>query len=178
MQDMEQVLKEQIVWSFLIGRLGSPYAAAAFMGNFFCESGLRPQALEYEHMKAIGMNSAEYTSAVDSGAYDAFVTDAAGYGIAQWTWGPRKARLLEFARSNNVSVGDLEMQLEFLWKELNEYFPSVLTKIGKAEGVKEASDIVISDFESPADMDDELRNYRASICEGYYQRFTGSGLEE
>ena len=36
------------------------------------------------------MNDEQYTQAVDSGSYNRFTTDRAGYGIAQWTSAGRK----------------------------------------------------------------------------------------
>ena len=38
-----------------------------------------------------------YTEAVDAGTYKNFVHDAAGYGLAQWTYSTRKENLLKFA---------------------------------------------------------------------------------
>lgn len=178
MQDNEQAINEQIIWSFLNDRIGNPYAASAFMGNLYCESGLRPQAVEYIYMKELGMNSAQYTEAVDSGTYDNFVKDSVGYGIAQWTWFPRKQALLEYAKSKNVSISDLDMQLEYLWKELNGSYKGVLTKIRTAACVKDASDVVLTDFENPLVQGDKEKMMRASVGEEYYRKYADMSLEE
>ena len=178
MDDIKQSIKEQKIWSFLNDRLGNPYAAAAVMGNLYCESELRTEVLEFNYMEKIGMNSAQYTEAVDNGTYDNFVKDAAGYGLAQWTWGPRKKGLLEYAKSKNVSISDLDMQLEYLWKELNESYVGVLTSIKKASCVKEASDVVLTKFENPYDQGDWVKEKRASISEEFYQKFADISLEE
>ena len=58
----------------------------------------------------------------DNGTYKKFGTDSAGYGLAQWTYHTRKKALLAFAQSKKKSVGDLGMQLEFLYKELSESY--------------------------------------------------------
>jgi hypothetical protein len=56
----------------------------------------------------------EYTMLVDGGFYPDFVKDKAGYGLAQWTFWSRKQALLDFAKSKGKSIGDLQMQLDFL----------------------------------------------------------------
>lgn len=60
-------------------------------------------------------------AAVDSGAYSNFVHDSAGYGLAQWTYWSRKESLLNFARKTSASIGSLEMQLDFMIRELKGY---------------------------------------------------------
>ena len=57
-----------------------------------------------------------------------FGTDSAGYGLAQWTYHTRKKALLAFAQSKKKSVGDLGMQLEFLYKELSESYKGVFCR--------------------------------------------------
>ena len=80
-----------------------------------------------------------YTAAVDNGSYAKFDGDAAGYGLAQWTYSTRKRNLLSFAKSAGKSIGDLAMQLDFLWKELQGY-AGVMKALKAAASVKDASD--------------------------------------
>ena len=124
------------------------------MGNLYAESGLNPQNLQNTYEKKLGMTDASYTAAVDQGSYDNFVRDSAGYGLAQWTYWSRKQNLLNFAKERNASIGDLEMQLEFLWKELNGY-KSVLNTLMSAKSVKEASDVVLTKYEKPKNQSEE-----------------------
>ena len=42
------------------------------------------------------MTDEEYTTAVDTGSYANFAKDAAGYGLAQWTYSARKLNLLTY----------------------------------------------------------------------------------
>lgn len=79
-----------------------------------------------------------------------FVKDKAGYGLAQWAFWSRKQELLDFAKSQSKSIGDLKMQLNFLCKELKDSYPAVLTVLQEAEKVKEASDAVLLWYERPA----------------------------
>ena len=112
---------EKRIWEFLIDKLGNAFGTAGLMGNLYAESGLNPQNLQNTYEKKLDMTDASYTAAVDQGSYDNFVKDSAGYGLAQWTYWSRKQNLLNFAKERNASIGDLEMQIEFLWKELNGY---------------------------------------------------------
>ena len=63
---------------------------------------------------------------MDNGTYTNFVQDKAGFGLAQWTFWTRKQALLDFAKASGKSIGDLIMQLDFLWKELSGSYPGVL----------------------------------------------------
>ena len=98
------------------------------MGNLYAESGFIPNNLQSSYERKLKMTDAEYTEAVDSGAYDNFVRDAAGYGLAQWTFWSRKEALLSFARERNASIGDLSMQLDYLWYELSVKYPPAYPK--------------------------------------------------
>ncbi len=77
--------------------------------------------------------------------------NGAGYGLAQWTYHSRKKALLDFARAAGASIGDLTMQLDFLWKELQGY-SSVMNALRTAVSVRTASDAVLLGYERPADQ--------------------------
>jgi hypothetical protein len=84
------------------------------MGNLYAESALTPTNLQNSYNKKLNLTDNEYTAAVDSGKYKNFVKDSAGYGLAQWTYWSRKENLLKYANSKGKSIGDINMQLEFL----------------------------------------------------------------
>ena len=84
---------EQKIWDSLKSRGLNDFAVAGIMGNLLAESGLRADNLQNSYEKKLGMSDAEYTAAVDSGSYDNFVNDKAGYGLAQWTYYSRKQAL-------------------------------------------------------------------------------------
>ena len=84
------------------------------MGNLFAESALSPINLQNTYEKKLRYSDSTYTIAVDNGTYTNFIKDSAGYGLAQWTFWSRKQNLLNYAKSKGVSIGDLNMQLEFL----------------------------------------------------------------
>lgn len=158
------------IWNFLIKNYENPFGVAGLMGNLYAESGLNPQNLQNTYEKKLGMSDAEYTNAVDTGTYSNFVKDSAGYGLAQWTYSARKLNLLNYTKSKNVSIGDLDAQLEFLVKEMTGY-TAVVKAIKEAKSVKEASDVVLTKYERPADQSDNAKNKRASYGQKYYDQF-------
>ena len=105
---------EQIIWQFLKKQGFTAAGAADMMGNLFAESALSPINLQNTYEKKLGYSDSAYTIAVDNGTYTNFIKDSAGYGLAQWTFWSRKQNLLNYAKSKGVSIGDLNMQLEFL----------------------------------------------------------------
>ena len=117
------------------------------------------------------MTDEEYTAAVDDGSYpeDRFIRDSAGYGLAQWTFWSRKENL--YARKGNKSIGDLDMQLDFLWWELSTGYKGVLQALQSASSVYEASTVVLTQFERPADQSEAVRQRRASFGQVYYDRY-------
>lgn len=161
---------EKKIWDFLMSKIGNPFGVAGLMGNLYAESGLKPTNLQNSYEKKLGMTDDVYTSKVDSGEYDNFVKDAAGYGLAQWTYWSRKQAMLDYAKSKGKSIGDLDMQLEFLLVELNGY-KTVLSTLKKAKSVKEASDVVLTQFERPADQSDKVKEKRASFGQTYYDKY-------
>ncbi|MDB7890661.1 phage tail tip lysozyme [Flavonifractor plautii] len=164
---------EERIWRFLKGKLLSDCGAAGLMGNLYAESGLNPVNLQNTHERKLGLSDKEYTQQVDFGLYADFVHDGAGYGLAQWTFWSRKQNLLAFAKSREKSIGDLETQLEFLWKELTESYASLAQMLMSASSVRAASDAVLLQFERPADQSETAKARRAAYGQKYYDQFAG-----
>lgn len=157
---------EERIWNYLLGKGLSKAGAAGLMGNLYAESGLRPNNLQNSYEGRLGMSDAEYTEMVDKGTYTNFVRDSAGYGLAQWTYWSRKQALLAFAQAAGKSIGDLEMQLDFLMKELAGSYKAVLATLKTAITVRAASDSVLLNFERPADQSEAAKTRRASTARG------------
>ena len=162
---------EEKIWNYLTAAGLNACGAAGLMGNLYAESGLIPTNLQNTYEKKLGYTDAAYTAAVDSGAYDNFAKDSAGYGLAQWTYHTRKAALLAFAKAAGKSVGDLETQLAFLVKELRESFKLVHYVLVTATDVKTASNVVLLQFEKPADQSAAAKERRAGYGQIYYNRY-------
>ena len=169
----------KVIWDYFKAKGLNDFGIAGLMGNLYAESGLKPTNLQNTYEKKLGYTDAEYTAAVDQRKYTNFVKDSAGYGLAQWTYWSRKQNLLNFAQSKNKSIGDLHMQLDFLYKELSEgYKNSVLKVLCEAKSVLEASNSVLLKFERPADQSTTVQNKRAGFGQTYYDKYAGKPATE
>lgn len=164
------VPEEGKIWEFLYGKIGNAYGAAGLMGELYAESGLRADNLQDSFKKKLDIMDAEYTRLVDEDEYLDFINDKAGYGLAQWTYWSRKKALLEFAKGRGKSIGDLDMQLDFLWSEMQGY-KAVLAVLKAAESVREASDAVLTGYEKPADQGEAVKVKRARYGQAFYERY-------
>ncbi len=166
-------MSESTIWNFLKQKGLSDCGAAGLMGNLYAESGLKSTNLQNSYEKKLGLSDEDYTAQIDAGIYQDFVHDSAGYGLAQWTFWSRKQALLSFALSRGKSIGDLEMQLDFLWKELTESYSSLVDLLRAATSVRAASDAVLVQFERPADQSETAKARRASYGQKYYDQYVG-----
>lgn len=179
------------VWNAFRAAGYSEYAAAGALGNIRCESGFQSNILEYKYQlgqeKSIGYTSESYTEAVDNGTYggvdtrEKFTNDHCGYGLIQWTYYKYKEKLYDFAKSKGVSIGDEDMQIEFL---ITEY----LWKCDaweNAQSPEEAAEVYCNTYERPdiygenASLDyDEIIGTRQTYAREYYNLFTGGFYTE
>lgn len=161
--------KPKYIWDYLLKRIGNPYGVAGLMGNLRAESGLNPQNLQNSSEKKLKMSDSQYTKAVDNGSYKNFANDKAGYGLAQWTSSGRKNALLQF--KGGRSIGDLSMQLDYLWYELNSSYKHVLEGLKTSISVREASDLVLTKFERPKDQSERVKGNRAVYGQEIFDKF-------
>lgn len=162
---------EQLIWNYFKSHGLNDFGTAGLMGNLYAESGLNPKNLQQTYERKLGYSDDSYTDAVDHGIYTNFVKDSAGYGIAQWTFWSRKQALFSFAKSREKSIGDLNMQLDFLMKELREGYIGVLNTLCNATSVLEASNEVLFRFERPANQDESVQAKRCGFGQRYYDLF-------
>ena len=164
--------RQQLIWNYLLEITGNAYAAAGLMGNLYAESGLVPTNLQDACEVPLGYEDGTYTEAVDSGSYDAFATDWAGYGLAQWTWQERKQNLQAFAQDAGLSVGSLDLQLRFVAWELEER--GLLPELQAVCSVREASDLVLFRYEAPLDTGAQTQTVRCGLSMTFYNQFAGT----
>lgn len=131
---------EEKIWGFLKAKGLTDEQVAGIMGNLQQESGFDPTIIE-------GGGHA------DSATGASFTQ---GYGIAQWTF-ERKDDLENFAKSLGKSSGDLGVQLEFLWHELNNSESEALQALKGATDVATATDLFHRKFERSADAVSDTR---------------------
>lgn len=164
---------KKIIWDYLKAQGLNDYAVAGIMGNLYAESGLQPNNLQNTFEKKLGYTDASYTAAVDNGTYKNFVNDSAGYGLAQWTYHTRKKGLYDLAKKLGKSIGDINVQLQYLWTELQTY-TKVMNVLKSAKSVQEASDIVLTEYEKPASAS-TYKAKRAAYGMEYYNKYHGAG---
>jgi len=165
---------EQRIWNYLKSKGLNDFGVAGLMGNLYAESALNPKNLQQTFEKKLGYTDATYTESVDNGTYTNFVKDSAGYGLAQWTYWSRKQNLLNFAQAAGKSIGDLDMQLDFLWKELNDGYRGVLDLLRNATSVLEASNEILFKFERPANQGISVQEKRASYGQVYFDKYAST----
>ena len=165
-------MNEVKIWEALLSlTVGNAFGAAGLMGNLYAESALNPRNFQQSFEKKLDMTDDSYTAAVDSGAYDNFAHDGAGYGLAQWTYWSRKEALLGWARNAKASIGDLGMQLYFLSWEFRTNYSGVLDALRSEMSVREASDAVLLHYERPKDQSEAVRVKRAGYGQRYYDTY-------
>lgn len=149
----------------------SKIASSGIMGNLDAESGIRPDNVQngtYDSSLSYADEDRKYVADVESGAHD-FVNDSKGWGLAQWTYFSRKQGLLDKVKEQDARITDLNPQLEHLWDELNSY--QVAGPLNKAKSIKEASNIMLHDFEAPKDQGPDVENYRADLSQKWYDTY-------
>lgn len=169
--------KKQI-YDKLLSVIGNSYGVCGLMGNIKAESGMKSTNMQNSYEPKLELNDVTYTQAVDNGSYTNFVFDRVGYGFCQWTSSGRKNAFLNFARQCGVSIGDAEMQIDFLLYELSTSYKNVLKVLKSATSVKEASDCVVTKYERPADQSEKVLVRRASYGEAYYNELVEKESEE
>lgn len=109
------------VWDYFISKGYTPEMTAGIMGNMERESYMSPYTVQ-------GANSGDlnnptnksYIDKVDNGSYSEsqFVYDRVGFGIVQFTFSGLKKMLYDACKQKNVSISDLQTQLEEIDKAI------------------------------------------------------------
>lgn len=157
----------QNIYNKLMLAINNPYGVCGLMGNLYAESVLKSTNLQNSFNTKLGLSDEDYTAKVDNGTYKNFVHDSAGYGLAQWTYWSRKQNLLDYAHKICKSIGDEDMQIDFLINEIKGY-KTAWDALVNAKSIKDASDAVLTQYERPADQSDSVKTKRASYGQKYY----------
>ena len=123
--------------------------ACGMLGNMDAESSIKANNLQNSYESKLGFVDELYTAAVDNGSYTEFATDQAGYGLCQWTYGPRKRNLLEFANNRGASIGDENMQVDFAIHELRTEYPGLWSFLCSTDDMYTATSRICQEFERP-----------------------------
>lgn len=168
---------EKQIFSFFKSVGMTDAGASGMMGNMYAESGLKSHNLQNSYEISLGMTDMEYTKKVDAGVYKKFKKDAAGYGLCQWTYHTRKAKLLKYAKSKRKSISDTKMQLQFLIKELKRDYSEVWKTLTTSKSLKTCSDSVLLKFEKPA-AGAAASPLRLSYSKKYFTKYADPNVKD
>ena len=165
---------EEKFWNYFKSKGFNDYGVAGLMANIRCESNFNPNNLQGNGNKKLGMTDDEFVVALDNGSYtkDKFVYDKFGFGLVQWTYWNRKKLFYEYMKSSGKSFGDFETQLDYMYKEISEYYKSVFNVLKTATSVREASDAVMLKYEKPANQSESNQENRAKYGLTYYNKYS------
>ena len=161
----------QTIYVRLVAAGMTPESACAMLGNMQAESAMRSNNAQDGFSQ---FSDEVYTSYADRGLID-FVNDSIGYGLCQWTYGPRKRNLLDFARSRGSSIGDEDMQVDFCIQELRTEYPKLWLYLCSATGIYEAAERICQEYERPA-VDNS--GQRAAYANEFYMMLGGMTVPE
>ena len=139
--------------------------AAGVIANIEVESAFKSDNVQDSYESRVG-NDEAYTAKVDNGIYHDFTRDAAGYGLAQWTAGDRKANMLAYFRQRGKSIGDFGTQVDFLIHEMRGYSRAWNTCTGSNDPY-ECGYNVCKYYEIPANTETQAQ-YRGSLARKWY----------
>lgn len=159
-------MNEKVIWDYIFNKCKNPYGTAAMMGNLMAESSLNPACVT-------GVKDPEYIQKADAGTID-FAHDGHAFGLVQWCFRTRKQGLLDYAKSKGVSIGDVNMQLEYMWKEISESYKTVYNAIVNATDIRESSDVIMLKYEKPANTSEAMKQKRAAYGQKFYDMFNST----
>ena len=151
----------------------TPAGAAGCVANIMAESAGRPDNVENRS----GIADEVYTKRVDSGSYQGFVDDRYGYGLCQWTAPSRKRELLAYAKGHGVSIGDADMQLQFMAREMRSTYTYVWNILTHTTDPYEAGYTMCKFYEIPANTENSSQR-RGTQARAIYDRCFGATPKE
>lgn len=156
-------MNEKVIWDCLLKMTGNEFGTSAIMGNLMAESSLNPTCVT-------GIKDSDYVKKADEGKID-FAHDGHAFGLVQWCYYARKGGLQAYAQQTGRSVGHLQMQLEYLVKEMRESYKSVWSAVTTSKNIRGISDTVMLKYEKPANTDEAARLKRANCAQKFYDQF-------
>lgn len=151
---------------------GMTYAGAiGMLGNLQGEaSDFDPMSVEgmsdpNSYLRRIGLTEAEYTRRAEAGVptYDGkyFSKDSKGYGIVQWTYWVRKQGLLDYAKEIGKPLGNLDVQITYMLKELTEHYTPTWQVLMSTDSIAKAVNICVTNYEKPTNQADAINRRTA-----------------
>ena len=151
MQRSHASTNEEYCYNFLVNNMGLNTAAAAgLLANFEQESSFNPSL------------------SGDSGS---------SYGLCQWNKSMKTA-LINYCNSNGLDYSSLYGQLSYLYYELQNEYPSLLSTLrstaNNSSGAYNAGYRFCYDFERPASRESKSQARGSSASSNYYPKYSGN----
>lgn len=142
----QAVDNNSIAWGFFTSKGFTKAQTAGLIGNFVVESGrdpINPAAVQYG--------------------------GGPGRGLAQWE-GSRRTALYNYANSRGLPWSNLQLQLDFIWKELRGTESYAYSKIKATTSISGAAVAVRQYYERPSVHADQAR---INAANSIYSRYSG-----
>ena len=162
-------MSAQTIYTRLVAAGMTPESACGILGNMQAESAMRANNVQ----DGYGYTDEDYTAKVDAGQLN--FLDSVGYGLCQWTYGPRKLRLLQLSRSRGLSIGDETMQVDFCIQELRTEYPKLWLYLCDCKGIYQAAERICTEYERPAVNNTGVR---AAYANEFYMTLGGMELPQ
>lgn len=141
--------------------------------NYFINKGLTPA----QASGIVGNLAQESSIHLKTGLEEVTDRKDKGYGIAQWTFGRRTA-LEKYAKGVEKPVNDINVQLDFLWQELNTTEKKAFNALKNAQSPEQAAEIFHDKFERSADKKgDKNYNRRLNYANQFHSEFSGVTID-
>lgn len=161
----------QWLYQYLLSEIGNDYGVAGLMGNIYAESAICPfrqQGMNYTD----SWNLTEVFRANNKN-YFVYYDGNTGYSLAQWTSYGRRSDYYDFIGGSSY-IGDNTKSAEFLVYELKTPpYAGVWSTLVSATSIRQASNKVLFDYESPADQSIAVQNQREQYSQNVYNDFSG-----
>lgn len=176
---VETITNEEEIWHYLLKHGGyTKEGVAGLMGNLYAESGLKPNNLQNNGNRILGLTDEEFSDKVNNNEYtrEQFINDKYGYGLAQWTFWSRKQSFYDYMIIRG-RIDDLKNQLDYLINEIRGY-GLVQEVLKSTSSVREASNAVLLNYERPADQSEAVQNKRYEYSLSFYNRYSNKTIED
>ena len=142
---------QQIIYNRLRQYGISEAGALGILGNWECESGNEPYRMQGDFSVYRTMSKA-YVQALTNGSKTKaqFQNDAVGFGLAQWTYYPRKAEMYDEWKKSGKAIDDAEFQVDFAVKETKRDYPALWDFLCQTSDIFTATSRFCREWERPA----------------------------
>lgn len=172
---IKMVVTDMTVPEYLYARLikagMTKEGACAVLGNVQHESAFRTNNVEDRS----GIADETYTQQINSGVRDKskFMYDTFGYGLAQWTYPPRKGWMWNYFKERNTSFDDLTVQVDFLiWEMYTHYRSCWDLCCSQGASLYDCTRKLLWEWENPADKEGQM-GVRFSSAKEWYSKLSG-----